>query len=152
MNSATDTLEKRIQIIKSLRECLLRQREKFQAYLNLLEKEEKAILAEDVDRIEHHVELEQNIVGEIYTLQRVINPLEDLYQTSFPEREESIQELRVSLDRLRDKVLVRNKWNREILMDRMSDLRLRIQSLERPLNNHSPYIEIAVPTMIDITS
>ncbi len=152
MLSTADHIEESLHILKRLRQCLLQQREKFSSYLNLLAVEEKAIISGDAEKIENHIQLEQSIVQEIFTLQQVINPLEDLYSRAYPEGEESIPELKGSLDRLREKVLLRNESNRRLLKEQLNDLLKEIKCLKRRYRNSSPYSNIPVPSLVDITS
>ena len=71
MIATQDRLEERIQIIKRLRDYLQKQREKFRSYLQGLDNQETAIRVDDTESLQIHVELEQSIVGEIYTLQNL---------------------------------------------------------------------------------
>ena len=140
-----------VQILKLMREYLTRQRDGFKSYLSLLEKEEEAILRDDSEKLEYYIRIEQSIVLEICTLQRVINPLEEIYLRAYPEKEDSIQELEDSLNRLKEKVLLKNKNNRQVLKERLESLRQEIKSLGKRFNS-SPYARIGVPSMVDLTS
>ena len=147
-----DSLAERVQIPKSLRTNLLRQREKFQSYLQLLENQECAILEGDTEKLEVHVRLEQALVREIGVLQRVIVPLEELYRRAYPRQEASTRQLQRSLDGLRDRVLQRNMNNQKLLRSRLESLRQEIQGLRKEQRNPSPYARIAVPSLVDISS
>ena len=144
-------IDERIMLLKKLKETLLCQRDKFMNYLDLLEKEEAVIIDDDMEKLEHHVQLEQSIVQEIYVIQRVINPLEDMYRVAFPEKEATIPELKISLEKLKGMVQGRNLKNRLLLKERMENLRLQIKNLPRNIMAVSPYANIGVPSMVDIS-
>jgi hypothetical protein len=87
-----------------------------------------------VDRLVAHVELEEQIVSEIYTFQRVIDPLEDLYRAAYPAAEESdVPTIKSSLAELKDEVAKRNQENRILLKQRMEMLRTEIAGFRNPL-------------------
>ncbi len=152
MISVETPIDERVMLLKKLRETLLRQRDKFRNYLNLLEKEEAAIINDDMEKLEQHIQLEQSIIQEIYSIQRVINPLEDMYRVAFPEKEATIPELKISLEKLKGMVTGRNLKNRILLKERMENLRLQIKNLPRAFTAASPYATIGVPSMVDISS
>ena len=137
-------------IVKRLREMLLRQREKFQSYLAILERQERDIADGDAEKLLVHVELEQAVIAEIFTLKRVIAPLEDLYQAAYPEPEQTIPPLALTLERMGAQVIERNAHNRAMLKERMDALREEIGSL-RAWPRLSPYAEV-VPSLVDITT
>jgi hypothetical protein len=152
MISVETPIDERVMLLKKLRETILRQRDKFRNYLNLLEKEEAAIIDDDIEKLEQHIQLEQSIIQEIYSIQRVINPLEDMYRVAFPEKEATIPELKISLEKLKGMVTGRNLKNRILLKERMENLRLQIKNLPRVFTAASPYANIGVPSMVDISS
>lgn len=144
-------LDQRVRILKRLRRMLLAQRDKFRQYLGILEHEQRAILERDVDRLTRHVEIEQGIVREIFALQKVIGPLDDLYREAFPAGEAEIPPLRDSLRHLQEQVLKRNEMNRNLLREKMDDLRDQIEQLRIPKSKKSPYGKTPPPTMIDLS-
>ncbi len=88
VQTATDKeIEQRVAILRRLRETLATQREKFSNYLALLEKEQEIIQTGTLDKLESQVEVEQSIIGEIFTLQKVIRPLDELYRKAYPLKE-----------------------------------------------------------------
>ncbi len=147
-----DELKERVNILKKLRETLLKQREKFRTYLEVLEQEEKAIADDDLDRLEAHIAIEKSVVNEITNFQKVIEPLDELYKKFFPESEDSIPKLKESLERMRVKVLERNKRNQLLLKEKMELVRSEIKSLRMKVQVTSPYANIGTPTFIDITT
>lgn len=145
------SLDQRVRILKRLRRMLLAQRDKFRQYLGILEHEERAILERDVDRLTRHIEIEQGIVREIFALQKVIGPLDDLYREAFPDGENEIPPLRESLRHLQEQVLKRNEMNRNLLREKMDHLREQIDQLRIPKAKKSPYGKTPPPTMVDLS-
>jgi hypothetical protein len=145
-------VEERVFVLKRLREMLMAQRDKFRKYLDLLEKEETAIMAEDTEKIEVHIKVEHSVLKEIFAFQKVIEPLEEMYRVSFPEKEKTIPRLKNSLDVLKEKVLVRNEKNRNLLKEKITFLRQEIREIKKNHKTESPYSKISRPSIIDITT
>jgi len=145
-------LDERVAVLKRFRELLVRQREKFSDYMSLLERQRADIEKGDVDALVSHVELEQSIVSEIFSVQKVIDPLEDMYRASYHGAEpEGITELRSTLSTLKDEVVARNSENRALLKQRMEMLRHEIMSVNNPYaKRRSVYSSPAGPTALDI--
>jgi len=145
-------LDERVAVLKRFRELLVRQREKFSDYMSLLERQRADIEKGDVDALVSHVELEQSIVSEIFSVQKVIDPLEDMYRASYHGAEpEGITELRSTLSTLKDEVVARNSENRALLKQRMEMLRHEIMSVNNPYaKRRSVYSSPAEPTALDI--
>jgi len=138
-------------IVKRLREMLQRQREKFHSYLAILEQQERDIEEGDAEKLLVHVELEQAVIAEIFTLKKVIAPLEDLYQAAYPEPEPTIPPLALTLEKMGAQVIARNTRNRAMLKDSMDALREEIGSLRAWPRASSPFAEV-VPSFVDITT
>jgi hypothetical protein len=130
--------DQRAAVLRRFRELLAQQRDKFQKYLVLLDHERSDIESGDVDRLVAHVELEEQIVSEIFTFQKVIDPLEDLYRSVYPHGQipadgAELPELKESLEDLRGEVLRRNAENRTLLKLRMEAIRTEIAGLRMPM-------------------
>lgn len=133
-----EQVAERVSILKRFKKLLDEQRAKFRDYLSVLEKQEKMISDGDVDAIVRHTELEQGIIAEIYTIQKVIDPLESMYRTTHAEQHDAeIPRLKTDLDKLRKDVLVQNEKNRELLKSHMTLLRQKVLSLKNPYANRS---------------
>ena len=76
-------LDQRVAVLKRFRELLASQRDKFRSYMDLLDHQKRDIESGDVDALVAHVEAEQGIVAEIFAVQKVIAPLEDLYRAVY---------------------------------------------------------------------
>ncbi|HHU36599.1 MAG TPA: flagellar biosynthesis protein FlgN [Treponema sp.] len=128
----------RVAILKRFRALLDEQRTKFRDYLSVLEKQETMISEGNVDAIVQHTELEQGIISEIYTIQKVIDPLETMYRAAHPEQHDNeIPKLKTDLEKLRKDVLLQNEKNRELLKSHMQLLRQKVSSLKNPYANRS---------------
>lgn len=145
-------IEQRVTILRRLRETLATQREKFSNYLALLEKEEETIRNGTLDKLESQVEVEQSIIGEIFTLQKVIRPLDELYRKAYPLKEKSILNLESSLENIKKQVLVKNEKNRLLLKEKMALLRQEIKDLRSGYSMKSPFRKIGTPTLVDIST
>jgi len=77
-------VQRRVAIIKRFRELLSQQRDRFRQYLTVLGKQKDVIEKGSADELMVHVELEEQIVGDILAIQKVIDPLEAMYQSAFP--------------------------------------------------------------------
>ncbi|HOZ72404.1 MAG TPA: flagellar export chaperone FlgN [Spirochaetales bacterium] len=145
-------LDERVAVLKRFRELLVRQRDKFNEYMSLLERQRTDIESGDVDALVAHVELEQGIVSEIFAVQKVIEPLEDMYRSAYRGAEpEGVAELRSTLSELKDEVVVRNSENRALLKQRMDMLRHEIMSVGNPYaKRKSVYGSAAEPRALDI--
>lgn len=147
-----EELDQRVAVLRRFRELLVRQREKFSDYLGLLDRQRADIEKGDVDALVAHVELEQGIVGEIFAVQKVIDPLEDMYKAAYKGAEpEGVSELRSTLSVLRDEVAGRNAENRALLKQRMDMLRRQIMTVGNPYAKRtSVYGAAAEPKALDI--
>jgi hypothetical protein len=143
------TTEEKIAILKRLRDMLVRQRGRFQQYLDLLEREQDSIARGDAESLLTQVEMEQSIIAEIFTLRKVIAPLEVLYQAAYPGTEDTVPRLKAALASMGTEIAARNARNRRILKDRMDDLRAEIGALRT-----WPKTAFAAPapSIIDITT
>jgi hypothetical protein len=145
--------EKRVALLHRLRELLFDQRRKFERYLEVLDHEKGDIESDDVDRLVAHVEIEEGIVSEIYTFQKAIDPLEELYRAALPAGDPAGREvgsLRSSLQDLRKEVLRRNEENRSLLRTRMEDVRLQILTNRKALGARRVYSNEERGTILDL--
>jgi len=145
-------LDERVAVLKRFRELLVRQRDKFHDYMGLLDRQRSDIENGDVDALVAHVELEQGIVSEIFAVQKVIDPLEDMYRSAYAgAAPEGVDELRSTLSTLKEEVVTRNTANRALLKQRMDMLRHQIMSVNNPYaKRKSVYSSAAEPTALDI--
>ena len=119
----------RVAVLKRFRELLVEQRNRFQEYLVVLDKQKDVIEAGDADALLSHVELEEKIVSDIFSIQKVLDPLEDLYRASFPERETEVPKLKEALEELKNEAVQRSQRNKNLLSEQMDKLRNEIKTL-----------------------
>jgi hypothetical protein len=146
-------LDRKVAILHRFRELLIQQREKFRRYLDVLDRERDDIQEGDVDTLAAHVEMEEQIVSEIYTFQKAIDPLEEIYRAAYPAASEDpeLPAIKGSLEQLREEVLRRNAENRSLLKRRMEIVRAEIAGFRSPLKARSSvYAAQGGGTLVDI--
>ena len=166
MTSARDEeIEERVALLRRFRELLKEQRGKFERYLGVLDHERADIESGDVDRLVAHVEIEEQIVSEIYTFQKAIDPLDELYRAAFAAAPPAgsaesageavgpdVPSLKGALDELRGEVLRRSKENRVLLGKRMEIIRGEIAGLRSPIaSRKSVYASGGSGGLVDIS-
>ncbi|MDR2470585.1 MAG: flagellar export chaperone FlgN [Treponema sp.] len=147
INLSGAEVERRVAILKRFRELLSQQRDRFRQYLEVLDKQKEVIERGSADDLLCHVELEEQIVGDIFAIQKVIDPLEDMYRASFPapalaaiataaapepglpSEVREVPGLRAALEELRSEAVLRSERNRELLARRMAELRQEMKAL-----------------------
>ncbi len=131
-----EEVDERVAILKRFRQLLEQQRGKFREYLSVLERQRAMIETDNVDAMVSHAEIEQSIVSEIQTIQKVIDPMEAMYRSAYPAAPDSeIPRLQTDLGALRREVLAQNEKNRELLKTHMTTLRQQVISLKNPYAN-----------------
>jgi len=162
-------LSQRVAVIKRFKELLKTQRDRFQTYLEALDKQKDVIQSGTTDDLLRHVELEEKIVADIFSIQKVIDPLEEMYQSvrvkspakggSKPTKkassdkmsgEEEVISLKEALDGLKAEALIRSQRNRELLAKRMAELRSEINSLKSKSYARRKFEGNTGPSFIDI--
>ncbi len=138
-NISEQELSERVALLKKFRSLLQQQRDKFREYLTVLEKQENSIETENADAILAHTELEQQVVSNIMSLQKVIVPMTDLYRSRVSESAGTAEEekadvaaLQTDLNDLQGKVLAQNKRNRDLLRTHLASIRTQISTLRNP--------------------
>ena len=137
-------LAERVAVLKRFRSLLQQQRAQFYEYLNVLEKQEHSITAENSEAILAHTKLGESIVANIFTIQKVIDPLEYMYQNLADNTaiDTTIPKLKTELADLQQQVLIQNKKNRALLESHVSGLRRQISELKQPyVKKESIYAE-----------
>ena len=120
-------LDERVALLRKFRNLLEQQRNKFQEYLNVLEKQQDSINTQDTEKLLAHTELEQQVVKNISNLQKVIIPMQKMYKAAVPmahtAEENSIAQIQNELNTLQDKVLKQNQINRDLLRTHIETIR-----------------------------
>lgn len=164
-------LSQRVAVIKRFKELLKSQRDRFQAYLNALDKQEVVIRGGTADDLLRHVELEEKIVSDIFSMQKVIDPLEKMYQSmrtdtsvhaglsasvasggrdSGNQSMDEVISLKDALEGLKAEAVVRSERNRELLARRMAELRSEIKSLRSGSYSRRQFSGTPEPSLVDL--
>ena len=132
-------LAQRVAVLKRFKTLLSQQRDRFRSYLNLLDKQQNVIESGSADDLLTYVEIEEKIVADIFSIQKVIDPLEDMYYTitsgkspdkfAVKENTDDVSGIKASLDNLKREAIIRSTKNKELLSKRMVELRMEIKHL-----------------------
>jgi hypothetical protein len=145
------TIQGNAAVLRRLREMLARQREKLGTYLRLLECEGDSIEQGDAEKLLSQVEMEKSLIADIFTLRKVIEPLQAIYHSAYPSGSEgSVPRLNATLEAMGTEIIARNAKNRQRLRERMEELRTEIATL-RKWPRTSPWAA-AAPGLVDITT
>lgn len=145
-----EELNERVSILLKFRKLLEQQRNKFQEYLLVLEKQQTSISEENPENLIAHSELEQQIVQNISNLQKVILPMSKMYKSVYSSSDdekilaqkeaENIDNLQNELADLQTKVLKQNEINRDLLRVHIENIKTQIANFNNPYkNNRSVY-------------
>lgn len=150
-------IDERVAILKRYKSLLEQQRNKFREYLKVLEKHQNSISDENPEALFAHTTLEEQIMENIVSLQKVIVPMNELYNHSnkkagFLEGDVAISSLQEDLNNLQEKVLIQNTKNRELLHTHLSQIRKQLNNLRNPYAySHSVYAQKeAVASLVEI--
>ncbi len=132
-------LDERVALLRKFRSLLEQQRNKFQEYLTVLEKQNDSITSQNAESLLAHTELEQQVVRNIANLQKVIVPMQKMYKSGVPmahtDEELSINKIQNELADLQNKVLKQNQINRDLLRVHIETIRNQIQNFKNPYKN-----------------
>ena len=132
-------LDERVALLRRFRSLLEQQRNKFQEYLTVLEKQNDSITSQNAESLLAHTELEQQVVRNIANLQKVIVPMQKMYKAAVPmahtDEELSIKKIQNELNDLQNKVLKQNQINRDLLRVHIETIRAQIQNFKNPYKN-----------------
>jgi len=102
-------------LVKKIRENLLSQKKKLEKYLEILEKEENDINNKDADKLLEHIKIEQNIVEELNSFKKILEPLEKIYFNLPYKKEDTILKLKESITNLSINVKNKSEDNKKLL-------------------------------------
>jgi hypothetical protein len=134
-------LTRRVAILKRFRNLLTQQRDRFRSYLEVLDRQKDIIEGGNAEELLAHVELEEKIVADIFSIQKVIDPLEDMYHAAISgfnpqmvsregqEDSSDVPSLKSALEDLKNEAVIRSTRNKELLSKRMVELRSEITAL-----------------------
>lgn len=126
-------IDERVAILKRFRSLLEEQRNKFREYLLVLEKQESKISDDDGDAVSAHTDLETQILKNITSLQKVIVPMQTMYNSVAPdvsaEEKESVQKVQQDLATIQRQVLAQNEKNQELLRVHINQIHAQLDNL-----------------------
>ena len=140
---APEEFAQRVAILRRFKALLSEQRERLNSYLQVLEKKQGKLESGDTEDLLAYVEIEEKIVADIFSIQKVIDPLEEMYRSvvsakdlSGHEGDDEVSNLKFALEELKNEAVVRANKNKELLSKRMAELRLEIKAL-----GNNPFME-----------
>jgi len=134
-------LAQRVAVLRRFKTLLTQQRDRFRSYLDLLDKQHIVIESGTAEDLLSYVELEEKIVADIFSIQKVIDPLEEMYNTITVKKplrlsdakengqSDEVPSLKASLENLKNEAVIRSTKNKELLSKRMVELRSEIKEL-----------------------
>jgi hypothetical protein len=156
-------LAQRVAILKRFKTLLTQQRDRFKNYLDMLDKQQNVIEGGSADELLAYVEAEEKIVADIFSIQKVIDPLEEMYYSivgktpdktiAKAEGADEVPTLKASLEKLQGEAVIRSAQNKELLSKRMVELRSEIKALRNnpyAVKTRSPYGGTNTASLIDI--
>jgi len=140
-------LAQRVAIVKRFKELLIQQRDRFRSYLTVLDRQQLLIGYGSADEITAHVELEEQMVADIFSIQKVIEPMEVMYNACGGGASDAadscdlsdlgafitindVPELKATLEDLKTQAVVRSGQNRDMLSRRMEEINSDIQTIK----------------------
>lgn len=140
-----EEIDERVAILKRYKKLLEQQRSKFQEYLKVLENQQNSIVSENPENLFEHTVLEEQIIKNIESLQKVIVPMNELYRQTAAasgKQDSVISALKTDLSSLQKKVLAQNSKNQQILRTHLSQIRMQLNNFRNPYSfNHSVYAQ-----------
>jgi len=146
-----EELAQRVAILRRFKVLLTQQRDRFRSYLEMLDRQQDIIESGNTDDLLAHVELEEKIVADIFSIQKVINPLEEMYHAVVAgansslkpmQADDEVPSLKAALEDLKSEAVIRSSRNRELLSRRMVELRQEIKTLR-----NNPYTQASRPSI-----
>ncbi|MDR2785741.1 MAG: flagellar protein FlgN [Treponema sp.] len=160
-------ISRRVNILRRFRELLRAQKDRFQQYLEVLDQQKDMIEEGSAEDMAAHVELEEKIVADIFFIQKVIDPLEEMYRALYPlpkkgrksrskkaaEDAGGIPDLKTVLEELKSEAVSRMERNKELLSRRMTTIQAEIKTIRKnpySRKSRSLYGEVPSPSLVDI--
>jgi len=160
-------LAQRVAVLKRFKTLLSQQRERFKSYLDLLDKQQNVIESGSAEDLLTYVEIEEKIVADIFSIQKVIDPLEEMYNSLvFTQNnsqpliklentgsQEEVPTLKASLEKLKSEAVMRSTKNKELLSKRMLELRQEIKTLRNnpyAASGRSAYSNSNKASLVDV--
>jgi hypothetical protein len=116
-------------LAKRIRENLVSQKERLENYLKILEEETDDIIKEDADKLLAHIEIEKVIIDDLTSFKKILDPLEKMYINSPFKKDETIFNLKSSLEKLTGKVKNKSTENQEKLETALIKVKANLQNI-----------------------
>ena len=122
-------------IIKHYKELLQQQCKNFRNYRTVLEKQENLINTDNgssvfTEQLLAGIELEEQIVASIISIQKVIDPLDDMYRKLILFPQNDISELNCYMEDLKKQAINLSTHNKELIQNRIIEIRSEITTLK----------------------
>ena len=142
----------RVVLLKRFRTLLLQQKERFESYLTVLDKQKDKIETSSVEDLIAHVELEEKIVGDIISIQKVVEPMRAIVPAAALMASPDVGHIASTFETLRVEAAARVTRNKNLLQSRMEEIRMEINALRvNPFARRpSPFSSGDTPSLIDI--
>lgn len=114
-----------------IRANLLEQKRRLEEYLTLLEREEEDIIKEDADRLIEHINLEKNIIDEITSFRKILEPIEVIYFNDPYKKDRDIIAIKANVDNMLQRVKSKANENKEKLATVISKIDVEIKNLRK---------------------
>lgn len=138
-------------LAKRIRANLMEQKEKLEDYLKLLDQQEIDINTKNADNLLSHAKVEKDVVKELSQLKIILEPLEKMYRTSEYQKDEALQGLKESIDRLSENVQKKAEANVNNLTSTLDNLQKQIKQVrsKKATNTNNVYSN-AAPRMLNV--
>ncbi|MDR0444401.1 MAG: flagellar biosynthesis protein FlgN [Treponema sp.] len=161
----SNELAQRVAILRRFKTLLTQQRDRFRNYLDVLDKQQHVIENGSAEDLLTYVEIEEKIVADIFSIQKVIDPLEEMYYQVVSdykpgksklkvENADEVPTLKAALDNLKSEAVMRSTKNKELLSKRMVELRTEIKTLRNnpytASSRRSNFSDTNTASLIDI--
>jgi hypothetical protein len=154
---SAEEVQRRAAVLRRFRELLSQQRDRFARYLEVLDVQKDMIENGSAADLAAHVELEEQILTDIFAIQKVIDPLETMYRTLSPADaaqtgEQEVPSLKAALENLKTEAAVRAERNKNLLSRRMDELRQELKTLRaNPYAARRSVYGAETPSLVDIS-
>jgi hypothetical protein len=142
----------RVLLLKRFRTLLLQQRERFESYISVLDNQKDKIESGSVEDLIAHVELEEKIIGDIISIQKVIEPMKAVIPGNAITAAPDVGRISSTIETLRTEAAARVVRNKNLLSVRMGEIRTELNALRaNPFSRRkSPFASEETPSLIDI--
>lgn len=137
------------EIAKVIRKNLTAQKSRLKEYLKILDHEKEDIINEDPDKLIAHIELEHNIIDELSSFKKILDPLEIMYFNSPFKKQDDIIDIKKDIEMLTDHVKIKSVSNREKLDSVLFKVKADLKGMNKKKVSRNSYTE-ADSTLVDI--